>query len=68
MTVQRVQSAATLDEPTSVDGVAVRSGVGVAVVGATVLASAVAALDANVVKVAVPAIGLDLHASVSALQ
>ena len=32
------------------------------------LASAVATLDANAVKVAVPAIGRDLGASISALQ
>ena len=37
-------------------------------IGATVLASAVASVDANVVKVAIPAIGHGLHASVGALQ
>jgi hypothetical protein len=40
--------------------VALRSRTGVGVVAATTLASAVAALDANAVKVAVPAIGRDL--------
>ena len=40
--------------------VALRSPTGVGVVAATTLASAVAALDANAVKVAVPAIERDL--------
>jgi len=40
--------------------VALRSPTGVGVVAATTLASAVATLDANAVKVAVPAIGRDL--------
>ena len=50
--------------------VALRSPTGVGVVAATTLASAVATLDANAVKVAVPAIGRDLGlgASISALQ
>ncbi len=45
-----------------------RSSTGVAVIVATVLASAVASLDANVVKVAIPAIGRNFSANVSALQ
>jgi EmrB/QacA subfamily drug resistance transporter len=45
-----------------------RSSTGIALMTATVLASAVAALDANVVKIAIPAIGRDLGAGVSALQ
>jgi hypothetical protein len=48
--------------------VALHSWTGAALIAATVLASAVGTLDANVVKVAVPAIGRDLHAGVSALQ
>jgi EmrB/QacA subfamily drug resistance transporter len=48
--------------------VALRSGRGVAVITATVLASMVGFLDAYVVNVAVPAIKLDLHASVASLQ
>jgi EmrB/QacA subfamily drug resistance transporter len=45
-----------------------RSPTGAALVAATVLASAVAALNANVVRVAVPAIGRDLNAGVATLQ
>ena len=37
-------------------------------IAATVLASAVGSLDANVIKVAVPAIGRSLGASVATLQ
>jgi len=48
--------------------VALRSPTGTALIAATVLASAVGTLDANVVKVAVPAIGRDLHAGLGALQ
>src|SRR5271165_7077541 len=48
--------------------VALGSATGIALMAATVLASAVGSLDANVIKVAVPAIGQDLHASVAALQ
>jgi EmrB/QacA subfamily drug resistance transporter len=47
---------------------ALRSPVGTALITATVLASMVAFLDANVVNVAVPAIGRDLGAGVVALQ
>ena len=49
-------------------GLTLRSGAGAALITATVLASMVGFLDANVVNVAVPAIGRDLGASVSALQ
>jgi hypothetical protein len=48
--------------------VALRSPSGVRVGAATTLASAVATLDANAVKVAVPAIGRDPGARISALQ
>ena len=47
---------------------ALRSPTGVALVAATVLASTVGFLDAYMINVAVPAIGHDLHASVSELQ
>ena len=45
-----------------------RSATGGALLAATVLASAVAALDASVIRVAVPAIGRDLNAGVVAVQ
>lgn len=45
-----------------------RSRIGAALIAATVLASMVGFLDANVVNVAVPAIGRDLGAGVVALQ
>jgi EmrB/QacA subfamily drug resistance transporter len=45
-----------------------RSPTGIALVAATVLASAVGFLDANMINVAIPAIGRDLHANVSDLQ
>lgn len=48
--------------------VVLRSATGVALIAATVLASATASVDANVIKVAVPAIGRGLGASVTALQ
>jgi hypothetical protein len=48
--------------------VALRSRAGVALIAATVLASGVASYDANVVKVAVPAIGRAFGVSVTALQ
>ena len=48
--------------------VGLRTRAGAVLIGATVLASAVASVDANVVKVAIPAIGHSLHASVGALQ
>jgi len=47
--------------------VALRSRTGAALIASTVLASAVGTLDANVVKVAVPTIGRDLHAGLGAL-
>jgi EmrB/QacA subfamily drug resistance transporter len=47
---------------------ALRSRTGIALIAATVLASGVASYDANVVKVAVPAIGRSLGAGVTALQ
>jgi len=48
--------------------VPLRSTTGVAVVGATVLASTIGFLDASVVTVALPAIGADLNAVVAQLQ
>jgi MFS family permease len=45
-----------------------RSTQGTALLAAAVLASAVATLDANAVKLAVPAIGRDLHAGVDTMQ
>jgi EmrB/QacA subfamily drug resistance transporter len=48
--------------------IALRTRAGVALVAATVLASTVGFLDAYMINVAVPAIGHDLHASVSELQ
>jgi EmrB/QacA subfamily drug resistance transporter len=50
------------------DLVALRSPAGIALITATVLASMVGFLDAYMINVAVPAIGRDLHASVSELQ
>jgi len=48
--------------------VALRSSTGTALIAATVLASTVGFVDAYMINVAVPAIGRDLHASVSELQ
>ena len=48
--------------------VSLRSRTGAALITATVLASATTSVDANVVKVAVPAIGKSLGAGVAALQ
>lgn len=49
-------------------GVPLRSRVGAALVATTVLASMVGFLDANVINVAVPAIGRSLHSGVTGLQ
>jgi len=49
-------------------GTALRSQTGAALIALTVLASMCGFVDASVVNVAVPAIGADLHAGVSALQ
>ncbi|MEV6449530.1 hypothetical protein [Amycolatopsis sp. NPDC051716] len=48
--------------------VALRSPAGAALVAAIVLASLIGFLDAYMINVAVPAIGRDLHASISRLQ
>jgi EmrB/QacA subfamily drug resistance transporter len=48
--------------------VPLRSPTGYALIAATVLASTIGYLDASVVNVAVPAIGADLHGSVSAQE
>jgi hypothetical protein len=68
-------SVCRLDKPGAYVGsagpgplVALRSLTGVALIAATALASGITSIDANVVKVAVPAIGRSLGASVSALQ
>ena len=47
-----------MSEPRTGPQVALRSGTGIALIAATVLASMVASIDANVIKVAIPAIGL----------
>ena len=60
--------ATTLTDTGRAPLVALRSRTGVALIAATVLASGVASYDANVVKVAVPAIGRSLGAGVAALQ
>src|SRR5712692_6714323 len=51
-----------------VDGLALHSTTGRVALVATVAASAMASLDATVVNVALPHIGEDFHAGVSALQ
>ena len=61
----------THDNPVADPGaglVPLRSAAGTALIAATVLASMVGFLDAYMINVAVPAIGRDLHASVSELQ
>jgi EmrB/QacA subfamily drug resistance transporter len=52
----------------AVGPIALRSGAGVALIAATVLASMVGFIDAYMVNVAVPAISRDLHTGVSELQ
>ena len=49
-------------------GLAYRSGTGRWVVAATVLGSGIAALDATVVGIALPAIGRDFHAQMASMQ
>lgn len=49
-------------------GLTYRSGTGRWVLAATVLGSGIAALDATVVGIALPAIGKDFHAQVSSMQ
>jgi EmrB/QacA subfamily drug resistance transporter len=66
MTLETAPSQAAKAEDTHL--VALRSPTGVALMAATVLASMVAAVDANVIKVAVPAIGRDLGANVTDVQ
>ena len=56
------------EQTAPVDGLVLRSSVGRIALTATVAASAMAMLDATVVNVALPHIGEDLDASVSALQ
>src|ERR1700730_3186797 len=58
----------TLAPAETAGGLALRSGKGRVALVATVAASAMASLDATVVNVALPHIGKDFHASVSALQ
>src|SRR5690242_16995692 len=54
--------------PATDELVALRSPAGTALVAATVLASMVSFLDANVVTVAIPAIGRDLGGGIAGLQ
>ncbi|HZZ55057.1 MAG TPA: MFS transporter, partial [Trebonia sp.] len=54
--------------PDAGPGLAYKSARGRWVLAATVLGSGIAALDATVVGIALPAIGKDFHASVSSLQ
>jgi MFS family permease len=64
-----MSETATVAGATTADPlVALRSRTGVALIAATVLASMVTFLDANVVNVAVPAIGRDLGTGVAGLQ
>ena len=56
------------DGATTAGLVALRSSGGAALIAATVLATLVSIVDANVVNVAVPAIGRELRASVTTLQ
>jgi EmrB/QacA subfamily drug resistance transporter len=55
-------------EPTAPAGLTYRSGQGKWVLAATVGGSAIAAIDATVVGIALPAIGRDLHTGLSTLQ
>ena len=66
MTADSLSSAHA--EPMQADLFSLRSATGAALVTATVLASMVGFLDAFMINVAVPAIGTDLHASVTELQ
>jgi EmrB/QacA subfamily drug resistance transporter len=54
--------------PETAPGLLYRSRIGRWVLAATVLGSGVAALDATVVGIALPAIGRDFHASVASMQ
>lgn len=66
---QRGRRARSGDTVTSaVPGLAYRSGTGRWVLAATVLGSGIAALDATVVGIALPAIGRDFHAKVASMQ
>src|SRR5690242_20757656 len=59
---------ATTDAAAPADGLILHSAKGRIALVATVAASGMASLDATVVSVALPHIGADFHASVSALQ
>jgi EmrB/QacA subfamily drug resistance transporter len=63
-----VAVSAVAVEPPTEPLTALRSPAGTALIATTVLASMVGFLDAYVINVAVPAIGHDLHASLSSLQ
>ena len=65
---QPVPTAAAMSDLAVTPLARLRSPTGVALIVATVLASGVASYDAYVVNVAIPAIGRDLGASVTALQ
>ena len=61
-------SEATVPDPARVPALRLSSARGRWVVAATVLGSGMAALDATVVGIALPAIGRDFHAGVSSVQ
>src|ERR1700677_547525 len=61
-------SEATVPDPARVPALRLSSARGRWVVAATVLGSGMAALDATVVGIALPAIGRDFHAGVASVQ
>src|SRR5271154_5038963 len=61
-------SEATVPDPAGAPALRLSSARGRWVVAATVLGSGMAALDATVVGIALPAIGRDFHAGVSSVQ
>jgi EmrB/QacA subfamily drug resistance transporter len=66
--INRTLFADTLPTTESSALAPLRSATGTTLLAGTVLASAVAVLDANAIRVAVPAIGRDLNAGVASLQ
>ncbi len=63
-----MSTASAPPAPSGADGLRYASAVGRWVLLATVLGSAMAAIDATVVGIALPAIGADFHASLTSLQ
>ena len=61
-------SSDSADSADSADGLRYATAAGRWVLAATVLGSGIAALDATVVGIALPAIAKDFHASVSSTQ